>query len=718
MRNRLAVEYWGARAAGACTLCLAMAAWGQQLSPQAGNASSPSSAAIVGSPSAAEAQVPSGPNAAPASDVPSKVATPAAALSTSQSPGAHTQANQPLTHDDTEPPASSGSIVGKLPTEIAPTPAGPIAAPVSEVTTTPASSSLSPGTSQSPAAPVVATVASPSSPPKVLCPDANWVLQEKRSHLPLTGDLYIKGLARSITADISTGMRVEVRVGDRLTKEVTFEPGRPTRLTFESQDGYWQESGVLLPVTLSVKSPADWPPDCRLLNFIVNVALNKVYFVVSGGPAALACEKPCDVVNPRKSRAIWGERIGFEVSLKLASDDAVLPGAVTIALEGDEVTSTPPVYTLPGYSSLKNLHFELVPKWRFFAVSPHPLNVRLDIGLGTDAATGRPLQGFITPLILESVPPWWARVPIWLVGALLWTAISMSPLVLRPGEPMRGWWRVAGALVSAALVFACIEAGASSLPKPVEDIPYSLWGSFLLGFATAMAGVTLVAKYVGKTVTGGVLDIKPEQSPPSTLQQETAVKPPENSAAGENVQPLSLSLPAEPAMPTNVLDLSPLENRSRLFICLHEAGHCLAAYEYGGHVESIDFPKTGDPHATVVRPPAVSKHIACGGFAVEYLLFKSGKIVDGTQRRISQKEFISAAMTNAERDKRSFFNGNFVESGGTWPAHMDTEFMTHAIAEVVPRLQLRQAAVIRIAHDLDCKGYLTKAEIDAVVLET
>ena len=87
-----------------------------------------------------------------------------------------------------------------------------------------------------------------------------------------------------------------------------------------------------------------------------------------------------------------------------------------------------------------------------------------------------------------------------------------------------------------------------------------------------------------------------------------------------------------------------LKTTDEHYICLHEAGHAAATYLSGGHVELMELisgpHSTGKARVTAYRPNDKRKIIACGGFAVEYLLFVDKRIVDEGGQLIKEKSFI------------------------------------------------------------------------------
>lgn len=119
-----------------------------------------------------------------------------------------------------------------------------------------------------------------------------------------------------------------------------------------------------------------------------------------------------------------------------------------------------------------------------------------------------------------------------------------------------------------------------------------------------------------------------------------------------------------------------------LYIALHEVGHVLFAYLCGRHANIIVFTPgslRNEARANLSITATTRSRIALGGFAIEYLLFKAGNIIDDTGADITESAFVQQAMKNASDDKQKFFNRNFVDADGTWPADMDTLFMDEAI---------------------------------------
>jgi hypothetical protein len=157
------------------------------------------------------------------------------------------------------------------------------------------------------------------------------------------------------------------------------------------------------------------------------------------------------------------------------------------------------------------------------------------------------------------------------------------------------------------------------------------------------------------------------------------------------------------------------------YVCLHEAGHAVATYIKGGHVELIELiehasePGKYEGRTRAHRPPEARQFIACGGFAVEYLLFEWKQLTNSEGAPLAQKEFIDTAVGNASLGKEAFFGGNFIAKDGYWPDHYDNDFMEFAIQKVAPRLRRRFKEVEAIADALKTKKLLVRADIEALL---
>lgn len=154
------------------------------------------------------------------------------------------------------------------------------------------------------------------------------------------------------------------------------------------------------------------------------------------------------------------------------------------------------------------------------------------------------------------------------------------------------------------------------------------------------------------------------------------------------------------------------EPRSDELACFHEAGHCAAALSQNlipARIELIEVPSL---HArTRMQPTGPARpFIACGGIAVELLLFRSGRAVDGRGVRVSEVEFWKLAMANADADMANFFGRR---PPSPWPTHMKGRFVSFAQDNVVPLIDMEIVEVI--ASALIARRVLDWDEIHSLV---
>src|SRR4051794_36699855 len=112
--------------------------------------------------------------------------------------------------------------------------------------------------------------------------------------------------------------------------------------------------------------------------------------------------------------------------------------------------------------------------------------------------------------------------------------------------------------------------------------------------------------------------------------------------------------------------------------CLHEAGHAETALGVGARVVEMELyretPRSFG-RTRVERNDSQRRHIALGGFAVEYLLFRAARLVKQDGQPPTEKEFIDFAIDNAGDDRVSYFGRDCAGPHGHWPAELDREFM-------------------------------------------
>lgn len=150
---------------------------------------------------------------------------------------------------------------------------------------------------------------------------------------------------------------------------------------------------------------------------------------------------------------------------------------------------------------------------------------------------------------------------------------------------------------------------------------------------------------------------------------------------------------------------------SDVAICLHEAGHAATALMVGlapALVELTDDPSLPGPARN--RIPKASQvqrqSIACGAFAVEYWLFREGRLVDSQGKSVDERSFVQIALgSNAHEDKVRFFGANHEQPDQRWPEACDRAFMEHGIALsgclVIP-LVIEIAESLLSERRLDC----------------
>jgi hypothetical protein len=126
-------------------------------------------------------------------------------------------------------------------------------------------------------------------------------------------------------------------------------------------------------------------------------------------------------------------------------------------------------------------------------------------------------------------------------------------------------------------------------------------------------------------------------------------------------------------------------------------------------------------HTDISKKPI----IACGGFAVERILFDEGMIVDGRNATVLITAFEPQAMDTARLDKRPFYLRKDIDASGrypeaafqpgpdwTWPRESDTPFIKYTLDHVVPILRPHMLVSENIAAELDGAGRLSQEEIE------
>ena len=184
-------------------------------------------------------------------------------------------------------------------------------------------------------------------------------------------------------------------------------------------------------------------------------------------------------------------------------------------------------------------------------------------------------------------------------------------------------------------------------------------------------------------------------------------------------QPLACAVVDHPSsMPLGWNDISQLISGQRFYIALHEAGHIAITYSLGQSVEFVEILEGGGARSRVNRisDQAIGQQIACGGYAVELLLYKAGKIVHPSGVAVNEKEFIDLGMNNADKDKVAYFGQRYSDTAGMWPTGHDRTFMARgdAVSKLITPYISR---MIRLAQALDRDGRLERDQIGALMAE-
>lgn len=124
------------------------------------------------------------------------------------------------------------------------------------------------------------------------------------------------------------------------------------------------------------------------------------------------------------------------------------------------------------------------------------------------------------------------------------------------------------------------------------------------------------------------------------------------------------------------------------FKAWHEAGHATVCLHLGGDVDTIEFLEGEARGFAVARCCDVmsdeERHVACGGFAAEYHLLRSGYVegidIDDPQ---AVDEVSALVFGNAWSDRQAFAR-RVVTQDNDFSLEEDKEFMLFAIEHVAP----------------------------------
>ena len=115
------------------------------------------------------------------------------------------------------------------------------------------------------------------------------------------------------------------------------------------------------------------------------------------------------------------------------------------------------------------------------------------------------------------------------------------------------------------------------------------------------------------------------------------------------------------------------------------------------------------------RTALQAPHIALGGFAAEYTLYRAGRLLKKSGEPPNEKEFINYAIGNAHDDRKAFFGQDFSGLDGGWPRELDERFISFAIGHAEQKM--RFDVVERIADALLSAGHLDEARVQQLLAE-
>lgn len=125
-----------------------------------------------------------------------------------------------------------------------------------------------------------------------------------------------------------------------------------------------------------------------------------------------------------------------------------------------------------------------------------------------------------------------------------------------------------------------------------------------------------------------------------------------------------------------------IEINSLEYQCWHEVGHATICLHLGGDVAVIEL--LNDEHAAGLArarcntTPDIKPRVACGGFAIEFFLFRAGQLP-----KIDDHEITQIIFRNATKD-REMFAERILLGNDEFTKEEDVAFMHCAIDQVAP----------------------------------
>lgn len=128
------------------------------------------------------------------------------------------------------------------------------------------------------------------------------------------------------------------------------------------------------------------------------------------------------------------------------------------------------------------------------------------------------------------------------------------------------------------------------------------------------------------------------------------------------------------------------------FKAWHEVGHATVCLHFGGDLEGIEFLERDARGFAVARGCAVMRNkepsVACGGFAIEFYLLRSGYIEGVDLSDPSEIARVSSLVfRNAWMDRQAFAE-RVVTEDSDFTREEDERFMHYSIERVVPIFDL------------------------------
>lgn len=157
-------------------------------------------------------------------------------------------------------------------------------------------------------------------------------------------------------------------------------------------------------------------------------------------------------------------------------------------------------------------------------------------------------------------------------------------------------------------------------------------------------------------------------------------------------------------------------------VCFHEAGHAIVALDVGASVVEMELyldPQRNHGRSRMDRTQEQARHIALGGFAAEYLLYKAGHLVKSDGSPLTEKEFIDLAYNNASDDYEKFWMAHKGSADpqklGMTKVDMDRLFIDYAVGRAN---RMHFGEVKQLAEALQEAGKLDEQGVRAALGES